>query len=149
MPDILSFTVDKFTFTVAPDRLYDPAGLWVQERDGWLVVGITDYLQQRSGDIAFVEMAATGTVVRAGERLGNVETIKADVELASPVSGTLVEVNETLELAAEIVNQAPYGAGWLAVIEPVAWAAERATLLAPPAYYEHSRARALAEAGQR
>ena len=107
MGNTLTFSVDKFTFTVPTDRQYHPDGLWVQARDGRLAIGLTDYRQQNSGDVAFVEMAEPGTVVAAGERLGNVETIKVDIELASPVSGTVIEVNEKLELEAEIINQDP------------------------------------------
>lgn len=142
------FTVDKFTFRIAADRVYTAGGLWVLEEGGRVRVGVTDYLQQNSGDVAFAEMAGPGTVVAAGERLGNVETIKVDVELTSPVSGTVVEVNEKLELEAEIINHDPYGEGWLVVIEPAAGAGEGATLLSPEAYYAHSRARALKEIGQ-
>lgn len=149
MDEILSFTVDKFTFTIPTDRQYHPYGLWVQPRDGRLVIGLTDYRQQNSGDVVFAEMAAPGTVVVAGERLGNVETIKVDVELPSPVSGTVVAVNEKLELEAELINQDPYGEGWLALIEPAAWPAERAALMSAEAYYSHSHALALKELGQR
>ena len=146
MGNTLTFRVDKFTFTVPTDRQYHPDGLWVQARDGRLAIGLTDYRQQNSGDVAFAEMAEPGTVVAAGERLGNVETIKVDIELASPVSGTVIEVNEKLELEAEIINQDPYGEGWLVVIEPAA--GEGATLLSPEAYYEHSHAQALEEIGK-
>jgi glycine cleavage system H protein len=148
MPETLEFTVDKFTFTVPADRLYHADGLWVREDGGRLVVGLTDYFQQHSGDVAFVELAAPGTVVTAGERLGNVETIKVDAELSSPVSGTVVEVNERLELEAEVINQDPYGEGWLAAVEPAAWEREKAALLSPQAYFELSQAQALEETGK-
>jgi glycine cleavage system H protein len=147
--EILAFTVDKFTFTVSTDRLYHPDGLWVQQRDGRAWVGVTDYFQQHSGDVAFAEVTALGTVVAVGERLVNIETIKVDIELPSPVSGTVIEVNAKLELEAELVNQDPYGEGWLAVIEPAAWEVERAALMTPATYYEHSHARALEEMGQK
>ncbi len=129
--EYLAFTVDKFTFRIATDRVYTPAGLWVLNDGGRLRVGLTDYRQQNSGDIAFAEVVAPGTVVSAGERLGNIETIKVDVELTSPVSGRVVEVNERLELEAELINQDPFGEGWLAVIEPAAWEAEAAALISP------------------
>lgn len=148
MSELLQFTVDKFTFTIPADRLYHPAGLWVLERDGQLVVGVTDFFQQNSGDVAFAEMVEAGSTVLAGERLGDIETIKVDVELPSPVSGTLVEVNERLELEAEIINQAPYGDGWLVVIEPAAWDGERTGLMSARAYFDHSRAQALEETGK-
>jgi glycine cleavage system H protein len=117
----------------------------VLERDGQLVIGVTDFFQQNSGDVAFAEVTELRTVVAAGDRLANIETIKVDVELPSPVSGTVVEVNERLELAAEIINQDPYGEGWLAVIEPTAWDVEGAALMSPRAYFEHSRTQALEE----
>ena len=149
MSDLLSFTVDKFTFTIPTDRLYHPNGIWIQERDGRLVVGVTDFFQQNSGDVAFAEVAEPGTAVAIGERLANIETIKVDVELPAPVSGVVVEVNEKMELEAEIINQDPYDAGWLVVIEPAAWAVEQAALMSPQAYYEHSHTQALEEIGKK
>ena len=149
MPEILQFTVDKFSFTIPTDRLYHPDGLWVQERDGRLLLGVTDYFQQNSGDVAFAEVAEPGTAVAIGERLANIETIKVDVELPAPVSGTVAEVNEKLELEAEIINQDPYDAGWLVVIEPSAWTVESAALMSPQAYYEHSHTQALGEIGKK
>ncbi len=149
MADQLEFTVDKFTFTIPTDRLYQPEGLWVQERDGHLLIGVTDYYQQVSGDIAFAEIAEPGTVVRAGERLGNIETIKVDNEIAAPVSGTVVEVNDKLLFEAEVINQAPYGAGWLVVIAPADWPGEREMLLDAAAYYTYSHTQALEETGKK
>jgi glycine cleavage system H protein len=94
-------------------------------------------------------MAEAGATVVVGECLGNIETIKVNVELPSPVSGTVVEVNERLELEAEIINQDPYGEGWLVVIEPAAWDVERAALMSPQDYFDHSRIQALEEIGKK
>ncbi len=149
MSEILQFTVDKFSFTIPTDRLYHPDGLWVQERDGRLLVGVTDFFQQNSGDVAFAEVAEPGTAVATGERLANIETIKVDVELPAPVSGMVVEVNEKLELEAEIINQDPYDTGWLVAIEPTAWAGEQAALMSPQAYYEHNHTQALEGTGKK
>jgi glycine cleavage system H protein len=148
MSTTLQFTVDKFTFTVPADRLYHPDGLWVREDEGRLRVGVTDYFQQNNGDVAFAEMVEAGTAVAAGERLGNIETIKVNIELPAPASGAVVAVNASLALEAEIINQDPYADGWLVVLEPSAWAGERAALMSPQAYYDHSRARALEETGK-
>lgn len=149
MVEPLSFTVDKFTFNIPTDRLYHPDGLWIQERDGRLRVGVTDYLQQNSGDVAFAAVAEAGTAVTPGERLATIETIKVDVELPAPLSGTVVKVNALLELEAERVNQDPYGEGWLAEMEPDAWEAGQAALMSAAAYYDHSHARALQEIGKK
>ena len=147
MSDILSFTVGKFTFTVPTDRLYHRDGLWLREQDERLIIGVTDYFQQESGDVAFAETAAAGTTIAAGDRLANIETIKVDNEVASPISGAVVAVNDKLQFEAEVINQDCYGDGWLVALEPTNWAAEREMLLSPMAYLEYSRAQGQ-EAGQ-
>lgn len=138
----LEFTLDKFTFKVATDRYYHPDGVWAKEMDGRVTIGLSDFLQQRSGDIAFAEVADVGTTLAAGDEVANIETIKVDVSLPAPVSGTVVEVNPRLELEAEVINQSPYEDGWLAVIETANWEADRANLLDPPAYFAHMQAEA-------
>jgi glycine cleavage system H protein len=148
MSETLQFTVDKFTFLIPTDRLYHPSGLWLREKDGQIVVGVTDYFQQQSGDVAFAELLENGTDVAAGERLGDIETIKVDNEIPAPVSGTIREVNDKLQLEAELINQDCYGAGWLVVIEPSDWASEREALLSPQAYMDLSYAQALEEMGK-
>jgi glycine cleavage system H protein len=137
MPKYLEMTADKFTFRVATDRLYTAQGVWIlPEPDGKRVrVGLADYLQQHNGDVAFANMKPVGTKLAAGDQFAEIETIKAMVDLHAPVGGTIVEVNSALDTAPEAINQAPYEAGWLAVIEPAAWDADRAKLLGPAAYF--------------
>jgi glycine cleavage system H protein len=136
MPEYLETTADKFTFRVATDRLYTPQGTWVRvEGNGRVRVGLADFPQQSNGDVAFASMKAAGAKLANGERLAEIETIKAMVELPSPVSGTVVEVNSALDLTPEVVNQNPYDKGWLAVIETTDWEADRAKLLKPDAYF--------------
>ena len=149
MPEYLETTVDKFTFRVAKDRLYTPQGAWVfwmkPEAPTRVRIGLADYRQQRSGDVAFATIKPVGTKLGAGEMLAEIETIKAMVELPSPVTGTVVEVNPALETTPEAINQDPYGNGWLAVIETTAWDAERVKLLEPEAYFSAMRVEALEE----
>jgi glycine cleavage system H protein len=137
MPKYLETRADKFTFRVATDRLYTPEGVWsLPEADGKrLRVGLADYLQQHSGDVAFANVKPVGALLAAGAPFAEIETIKAMAELHAPASGTIVEVNEALNLSPEAINQAPYEAGWLAVIEPGAWSLERPKLLGPEAYF--------------
>ncbi len=137
MPKYLETTADKFTFRVATDRLYTAQGVWVlPEEDGKRVrVGLADYLQQHSGDVAFANAKPVGTALKAGAIFAEIETIKAMVELQAPVSGRIVEVNGALNMTPEAINQSPYEAGWLAVMEPSAWEAERSNLLGPAAYF--------------
>ncbi|ODU25242.1 MAG: hypothetical protein ABS95_00510 [Verrucomicrobia bacterium SCN 57-15] len=139
MPEYLETTVDKFTFRVAKDRLYTAQGAWAfwmqPETPNRVRVGLTDYLQQRSGDIAFASVQPVGTNVAAGERLVEIETIKTMVELPSPVSGTVVEVNPALDATPELINQEPYDKGWLAVIETANWETDRTKLMEAEAYF--------------
>ncbi len=138
MPPYLETTLGKFTFRVATDRRYTAEGVWafwVQPQEGNRIrIGFTDYLQQHSGDIAFVSVKPVGTRLAAGDDVAEVETIKVALVLPSPVSGTIVEVNEALEPAPEMVNQDPYESGWLAAIEVADWEAEAARLLGPEDY---------------
>jgi glycine cleavage system H protein len=96
---------------------------------------VADYMQQHNGDVAFANVKPTGTRLAAGEPFAEIETIKAMVELPAPVSGVIVEVNAVLDAGPEAINQAPYEAGWLAVIEPAAWETECSKLLDATAYF--------------
>src|SRR5437879_10925145 len=76
-------------------------------------VGITDYAQKELGDVVFVELPQVGTQLEAGDELGSIESVKAVSELFSPVSGEVVEINETLAEKPELVNTDSYGDGWM------------------------------------
>jgi glycine cleavage system H protein len=138
MPEFLEMAVDKFTFRVATDRLYTAEGLWVAwdpAAGGRRVrVGLTDYLQQHSGDIAFATVKPPGSRLAAGDDVAAIETIKANVSLPSPVGGRVVEVNPVLARDPEVVNRDPYGGGWLATLDAADWETDRVQLLDPPAY---------------
>jgi glycine cleavage system H protein len=132
--DFVEITVDKFIFKAAVDRLYSRDGVWVLEESGPVRLGITDYEQQRNGDAAFVHVKPAGTKLKPGDEWAEIETIKATVSFASPLAGTIVETNGLLASSPEIVNQEPYGSGWMAVIEPADWSESRKTLLEAAAY---------------
>ncbi len=143
MPEFLEVSVDKFTFKVATDRWYTREGVWVvpspltplPEGEG-IRIGLSDFLQQRSGDIAFAEIKPIGTALAVGDEVASIETIKVNVALSSPVSGKVIEVNPAMDATPEAINQDPYGAGWLAVIAATDWAADRSQLLDAAAYFE-------------
>jgi len=138
MPDFLRITVDKFTFRVATDRLYTAEGVWVlsvQSRQANCVrLGVTDFMQQHNGDVAFVNIKPRGTPIHVGDEFAEIETMKVTIALASPVDGTIVQLNEALTLKPELINQDPYGEGWLAEIETTNWETDRNKLLDPQAY---------------
>jgi glycine cleavage system H protein len=142
MPEYIEANVDKFIFRVATDRLYDPDGLWVIAEGNRVRIGLTDYLQQLNGDAAFVHIKPVGTKLAAGDEFAELETIKANVSIYSPVSGTVVEVNPDLDLSPEIINQEPYGKGWLAVIDAADWKIDKEKLLDPQAYLSMMRSQA-------
>jgi glycine cleavage system H protein len=103
---------------VLPNLKYSKEHEWVEVlEDNKVRIGITDYAQHSLGDIVFVELPAVGDQVEADESMGTVESVKAVSDVYSPVSGEVVEVNEALEDAPEIVNNDPYGEGWMAIVE--------------------------------
>jgi glycine cleavage system H protein len=146
MPDYLEAAVDKFIFRVATDRLYSPEGVWALAEGDRIRVGMTDFLQQRSGDVAFAEVRLAGRAVATGDEVALIETIKANVEVISPVSGAIAEVNQALAMTPEAINQDPYGQGWLAVIDASDWPTDRDALLDPQAYFELMQGQAEEEA---
>ncbi|HSD82693.1 MAG TPA: glycine cleavage system protein H [Anaerolineae bacterium] len=136
MPEYLEVTIDKFTFKVATDRWYTREGVWALPEAGRVRVGLSDFLQQRSGDIAFAEIKPIDTTLAVGDEVASIETIKVNVALSSPVSGRVIEVNPEMDTAPEAINQDPYGAGWLAVIAATDWESDRSRLLDAAAYFE-------------
>ncbi len=101
-----------------PDALkYTSEHEWVQvEAEGRARVGITDFAQDALGDVVYVDLPEVGAEVRGGEPLGEVESTKSVSDVYSPVSGSVVERNETLADSPETVNSDPYGDGWMVVI---------------------------------
>ena len=136
MTEYLEATYDKFTFRVRTGFRYSRDDLWACTRDGRATVGLTDFLQRRSGDAAFVELPATGDTVVAGERCCTLDTIKATVDIASPLTGRVVAVNAELEDRPELINEEPYGRGWLFALEPDDPGALDSQMLDAQAYFE-------------
>lgn len=91
---------------------------WVRVgKDGRVRVGITDYAQDALGDVVFIDLPPVGTKVAPGAVFGEVESTKSVSELFAPLSGTVVAINDELEVAPERVNEDPYGDGWICEIE--------------------------------
>ncbi len=122
--------------TQVPQELsYTEDHEWVAMDSDVGTVGITDYAQSELGDIVFVELPEVGQTLRKGERAGTVEAVKTVEEIYAPLSGEVVEVNESLEADAEQVNKEPYGAGWIVRIR-CSDQDELAELLSPRDYAE-------------
>lgn len=90
---------------------------WVKIEGTRARVGITDYAQSQLGDVVFVEVPTVDSEITVGASFSVVESVKAVSDIYAPVGGVIVEVNETLTDAPEIMNEDPYGEGWLVVIE--------------------------------
>lgn len=148
MTEYLEYTLDKFTFKVATDRAYTTEGVWAKAEGDEITVGVSDFFQQHNGDVAFAEVWEQGAVVAISDKFANIETIKVDVELSCPVNGKIIAVNDTLELEAEVINQDPYGTGWIAIIKADDWLIDQAKLMQPQAYFEHMKAQAQEETGE-
>jgi glycine cleavage system H protein len=102
---------------VPEDLRYSSDHEWVKAEGDLVRVGITDYAQDALGDVVYVQLPEAGAVVAAGDAFGEVESTKSVSEIYAPVAGTVVEVNTALDDAPETVNSAPYGDGWIVVIQ--------------------------------
>jgi glycine cleavage system H protein len=102
---------------VLPDLRYTKDHEWVKVDENLARIGITDHAQTELTEIVFVELPPAGKEVKAGEILGNVESVKTVSEVFSPVSGVVKESNGKLVDSPELLNKDPYGQGWIAVLE--------------------------------
>ncbi|OJX47430.1 MAG: hypothetical protein BGO78_16910 [Chloroflexi bacterium 44-23] len=109
--------------------------MWVRVEGKRARLGLSDYLQQHSGDIAFVDVKPEGTVLASGDEFSGIETIKVTIALPSPVSGKVVKVNPAMETAPEVINQDPFGEGWLCEVELSSWELDQPRLLDANAYF--------------
>jgi glycine cleavage system H protein len=98
----------------APDDLkYSKEHEWVRVDGDTGVIGISDYAQGELGDVVYVELPEIGRKLESGNPFGTIEAVKAVSELFSPVSGEVIEVNDTLEGDPALINRSPYGDGWM------------------------------------
>jgi glycine cleavage system H protein len=125
----MEVTYDKFVFRVESSYFYHPDECWVKKNDGLITVGVTDFFQKTVGDIIFIDLPEIGTKIAQGDEAGTIETIKVNVTLISPVSGTIEEINDGLRDNPQWVNSDPYGAGWLYKIAPNDWEADKKELM--------------------
>ena len=103
---------------IPPELKYTNEHEWLRMESGLATVGITDYAQKELGDIVFVELPALQRQVKKGESLGSLEAVKTVVDIYAPVSGQITEVNSNLNNQAGLINQDPYGEGWMVKIKP-------------------------------
>ena len=107
------------SFEVPDDRRYLESHEWATTGGDTVRIGVSDFAQDELGDVVFVELPSVGDEVAAGDAFGVVESIKAVSDLYAPVSGEVVAVNEELFDRPELVNEDPYGDGWMLEVAPV------------------------------
>ncbi len=95
------------------DLLYSKEHEWARVENNTVTVGITDYAQEQLGDVVYVELPDINAQVSQGDTFGVVESVKAVSDLYAPVSGRVIDINEALADKPELVNQDPYGEGWM------------------------------------
>jgi glycine cleavage system H protein len=100
------------------DVRYTKEHEWARPEGGRVRIGVTDFAQDALGDVVYVDLPEIGATVEADQAFGEVESTKSVSDVYSPVSGTIVEKNPLVDDAPELVNQQPYGDGWLVVVQP-------------------------------
>jgi glycine cleavage system H protein len=102
---------------IPSDLRYHKEHEWVRLNGTQATVGISHFAQDALGDIVFLDPPKAGSVVKAGQQIGEVESTKTTSTLYTPVSGTIAKINTDLKDHPEVLNSDPYGQGWIAVIE--------------------------------
>jgi len=134
--DFFEFKADKWTFRVPKNRFYNENDCWAGMDGNIATVGITDFLQNMVGDVIYVNLPTLGTSTEQFDEVSSFESVKTVLDLLSPVSGVVKEVNEELRQRPELVNQDPYGKGWFVKIEVKDFEADKENLLGPEAYFD-------------
>ena len=124
-------------YELPDDLLYTKEHEWAKQEGAVVRVGVTDYAAKTLNDVVYVTAPKPGSTVSQFASMGTVESIKAVSELYSPLSGTVVRVNGSLDSHPELVNKSPYGEGWIIEVEAPDFGKERAALLGARAYAEH------------
>ena len=134
--EFLELKVDKWTFTVPKGFFYNENDFWASVDGKIAIVGITSYLQNHLSDIIFVSLPKIGTEIEQFGEAGSFESVKAALDVISPVSGSVVEVNNELVGAPELANSDPYGKGWFIKIKLSDFESDKENLIDAEGYFE-------------
>ncbi len=127
-------------FSIPDDLSYTKEHEWARQQGSTVKVGITDYAAKTLNDVVYVTLPKPKDNVTQFKSMGTVESIKAVSELYSPISGTVVKVNESLESHPELVNKSPYSEGWIVEVRTSDYESEKRALLDARAYAAHLQA---------
>ncbi len=100
-------------FRIVDGLLYTKEHLWIKAEGDDAIIGITDYGQHQLGDVVYVELPQVDSDVEAGDKVASVESVKAAIDIFSPLSGKVISINDDLKDDPSLVNTDPYGEGWL------------------------------------
>lgn len=124
----------KGEYNVPEDFYYTKEHEWVRLEGDKCRIGVTDYAQNSLHEIVYVDLPQIGLKVNQMQSLGTVESVKAVADVYSPITGTILEVNNTLSDAPELVNKSPYNEGWITTIQPQDLKKELPGLMKAPDY---------------
>lgn len=124
-------------YHIPDDLLYTKEHEWAKEEGPLVRVGITDYAAKTLNDVVYITSPKANEKVEQLKSMGTVESIKAVSEIYSPLSGTVVKINDQLDSHPELVNKSPYGEGWLIEVKPTNFASEKKSLLDARSYAAH------------
>jgi glycine cleavage system H protein len=105
-------------YEVPENLYYHKEYLWAKVEAGKVKIGMIDFAQKQLHDIVYVELPSVGDTITQGEPFGTIESVKAVSDLVAPVNGTIESVNEELESKPELLNEDPYGEGWILIVAP-------------------------------
>jgi glycine cleavage system H protein len=144
--EYLVVTHDKFEFRIpVVDYVFNENDIWARVLDGVARVGISDYMQQKLTDINYFDAPRVDSTVEQFGELGSLESAKAVFEIVSPVSGAVTAVNQAVIDNPGLINEDPYGAGWLVEVKLAAWPQDQELLVDAPAYAEIVKRKAAEE----
>ena len=125
---------DKFALRVPQGYWFAGYDTWVTVQQDQALVGVTDFFATKLGDVVFV-IPAESSAFEEGDVLASLESVKATVDITCPATGTLVEFNPALNDRPELVNQDPFGDGWIAKLRLTDWEGDKMMLLSAEAYF--------------
>jgi glycine cleavage system H protein len=144
--EYLVVTHDKFEFRIpVVDYVFNENDVWARVLDGAARVGISDYMQQKLTDINYFDAPRMDAAVEQFGELGSLESAKAVFEIVSPVTGAVTAVNQAVIDNPGLINEDPYGAGWLVEVKLAAWPQDQELLVDAPAYAEIVKRKAAEE----
>ena len=144
--EYLVVTHDKFEFRIpVVDYVFNENDVWARVLDGVARVGISDYMQQKLTDISYFDAPKVGAAVEQFGELGSLESAKAVFEIVSPVAGAVTAVNQAVIDNPGLINEDPYGAGWLVEVKLADWPQDQELLVDAPAYAEIVKRKAAEE----